>query len=348
MKRFIAMALAMLSLGLAAMGEPENGSEKGASAPTLEQTRYHFEHNALPRYFYDDPANTLETLRRNGVYRLWAALADENGVTYPYHSQDFIEHWYDLDDGTTILQVVMPRPTVTPQCYRLYMVFRPGAGEAHYYTVEYENLLGETALLCGWDAGHRHVSYGPAAVSDPDGTALTEEVRQVAAQAGITLPIRSDEETDRGTGEELIRIECPQQGFAIMADPSCSCDYQEGTGLSVYTEHTGSIPYVIVWRSEDKLAEPFEYIREQFTPYMQRQYGDDLVSCVEYEGCELGGKQLPAGLYTYRLQGHLIDMLRLYDSTGNRTVAYTAKYIQGQGDATLAALETAIRTFEAD
>ena len=41
-------------------------------------------------------------------------------------------------------------------------------------------------------------------------------------------------------------------------------------------------------------------------------------------------------------------MLRIYDSTGKRTVAYTAKYIQGQGEETLKALDNAVRSFKAE
>ena len=47
-------------------------------------------------------------------------------------------------------------------------------------------------------------------------------------------------------------------------------------------------------------------------------------------------------------------MIRIYDSTGERTVAYSAKYLADDGETnpkaeeTLAALDTAVRNFKAD
>ena len=133
-----------------------------------------------------------------------------------------------------------------------------------------------------------------------------------------------------------------------MADKSYSWDYEDGTGISIYTETTGSIPYIIVYQGEDLIGEPLEYIKEQYSPYMQSKYGRDLVRCEEVEDYEIGGKKLPAGLYTYSLQGHMVEMIRIYDSTGKRTVAYTAKYLQGEGDKTLEALDNAVKYFKAE
>ena len=45
------------------------------------------------------------------------------------------------------------------------------------------------------------------------------------------------------------------------------------------------------------------------------------------------------------MQEYVVDMVRLYDSTGEQTVAYTAKFLDGEGDAAIDALDTAIRTF---
>ena len=332
--------------------EPTAAPEAPEAALTLERVRYHFEHSALPRFFYEAPENVIQVLYERGIYPVWTSLADENGVAYPYTADDYAVNRYDMDDGTTVLQAVMPRPEVSPQCFRVYFVYNPDRGIMGYYTIEYENLLGESALTCGWTEDRQHVEYGGAALldpADPDyASALQAEAGEIAKLAGASVNPVADSEAPVETPyipEDLAEIPCPQQGFAVMADPAFPWDYQEGTGVTIYTEEAGRIPYVIVFRSEDLLGEPFEYLKEQYTPHIQDKYGDDLVYYQEYENYSLGGKQLPAGVYTYRLQGHLIDLIRVYDSTGTQTVVYTAKYIQGQAEPTLSALHDAIRYF---
>lgn len=342
----------------AANPEPEAGAQDAAAGGvTLAKARYHYEHNALPRYFYDDPANMLRVLEESGTYRLWAALADENGVNYPYEAGDYAERLYTTGDGATLMQIEMPAPGEAPQCYRVYMVYNPATGDAAYYTVEYEGLLGDSAMLCGWSKDREHTVYGGAAVLDRDDanrdSALLAEAQQVARLAGCSpsltasadaAPVPDDAEPDGN----LALIACPELGFTTMADPAYSWDYRAGTGISIYTQNEGVIPYVIVFRSEDLLGEPFEYIHEQYTPHIRQKYGQALESFEEIEGYEIGGKALPAGRYSYYVGDTLVDMLRLMDSTGSRTVSYTAKFIHGDGEATLAALDAAIRNFRAE
>ena len=172
--------------------------------------------------------------------------------------------------------------------------------------------------------------------------AMCAQIDAVAQNAAIYPP---EGEAKDGDDDNLAAIDCPEQGFSTKADPAYSWDYQEGNGITIYTGSAGSIPYVTVYSSGDLIAEPLEFIREQYTPHMKSRYGKDLVSFTEYDEYKVGGKLLPAGLYTYRLQGYLIDMLRVLDSTGGHTVAFTAKYVQGKGADTLRALDTAVRCF---
>ena len=334
------------------------GEAAASGGATLEQLRYHFEHSALPRYFFDDPANMLDVLNGVGAFTLFSSLGDENGVEYAYTLDDFPQHMYTAPDGTQMLQLDLPLPEVAPQCYRIYMIYNPDTQFAAYYTIEYENLLGETALLCSWDAEGNHADYGAVEAAE-QGTegyaeALFAEAQMVADFAGVSTEL-TEVEPEHGEPDaftpytgELAVIPCPEQGFTTQANPAYEWDYQEGTGITIYTEEGGRIPYVIVFQSEDWLADPMEYIKEQYSPAIVKKYGDDMVGYELYEYYDIGGKSLPAGKYTYKVQDHVVDMLRIFDSTGKRTVTYTAKYEQGMGDATLAALDTAIRGFQAE
>ena len=143
-------------------------------------------------------------------------------------------------------------------------------------------------------------------------------------------------------------LSCPELGFSTAVDPAFSALYDAEDGLYVSLSGEGKIPYVLVYRTGDRLGDPAEYIREQWTPHMQQQYGEDLVSYVEYEYYDVGGKQLPAGLYSYRLQGFIIDALRIIESTPQGTVIYTVKYVNGEGDETLAALDDIVRCMQQD
>ncbi len=165
MKRLIAMLLALILLAaLPALAEA--APEEEASGVTLERMRYFFEHNVMPRYFHEDPQMMLDVLKENGIYALWASLADENGVEYPYQEGDFTLNWYE-PDGMTVLQIGMPAPEVSPQCFRIYMAYDPASGSAGYYTIEYDNMLGEAAFLCSWTADMTHMNYGGAEILDP-------------------------------------------------------------------------------------------------------------------------------------------------------------------------------------
>ncbi len=338
--------------GSTAQGDVPAVTDAEEAAWTPARARYQFEHSILPRYFYEDPQNMLDTIGRVGVYALWQSIATENGIDPTYPAGDYVERWYTAGDGAVLLQALQPQPDDNTLCYRIYFVYDAAAGNAGYYTVEYDNLLGEAAFLCGWSQAHEHVNYGGAAILDPAGddreAALEAEAAQVAELAGISGALVPGDARTEAPDDGLAVIECPEQGFSTLADPAYAWDYREGTGISIYTQSAGSIPYVIVYRAEDLIVEAYEYIVEQYTPHIKNQYGEDLVEYTEYEAYDIGGKALPAGLYTYRLQGYLIDLLRLYDSTGDRTVAYTAKYILGEGDATLAALDAAVRGFRTE
>ena len=261
----------------AQQSQPEQSSEGESSGWTLYDVRYGFEHSMLPRYFYEVPENMLNALAESGIYSLWEAVSTENGVNPTYPEDDYISHWYTASDGSTLLQIELPEPDGNTLCYRIYFVYNAENGVIGYYTMEGDEMMEDAGFICTWDAEHSHTILGAMPVLDktsPDyQEGLFSEAVQIADLAGISTSLKTDNEDDSpDTAEVLYRIiSCPELGFSTMADASYSWDYQEGTGITIYTENKGSIPYAIIYQSGDLIEDPYEYIQEQVTPYYQKK-----------------------------------------------------------------------------
>ena len=147
--------------------------------------------------------------------------------------------------------------------------------------------------------------------------------------------------------EELQTVSCPEMGFSLKCLPEYVTAYDDAEGVTIYTENEGYIPYVMVYSSGDVL-DPVEYIEEMFTPHIIDQYGPNLISYDEYDTYAIGGKQVAAGIYSYFLQGYIIDLIRVYDVIDGRGVSFTAKYIQDEREATLNALDLAVSSYVSD
>ncbi len=207
-----------------------------------------------------------------------------------------------------------------------------------FYVAHYIQGEGDTALA----------ALDMAVANFNDGSAApAPQTTEAPAPQTTEAPSPQVTEAPRDTAG-LTAAPCPELGFSTLCDPSVLQKYEDGTGLNLFIEGEERIPYVLVYQNGDLIGDAGEYLREQYTPYMKNKYGDDLVGYTEYEYYDIGGKQLPAALYTYRVQGTLVDMLRIMDSTGSQTVSYTAKYVQGNGDATMDALDKAVRYYQPD
>ena len=148
--------------------------------------------------------------------------------------------------------------------------------------------------------------------------------------------------------EKLQVVRCPEMEFSTVCGTNYKWKYTARDGITIYTERQGSIPYVLVFRSEDWIVDVADYIREQYTPQMKKKYGKDLVASKEYDHFTIAGRDLAVGMYTYKLQGYLIDMIRAYEVQDRHTVIYTAKYIRGKGEDTLNALKLAVAGYRPD
>lgn len=174
----------------------ESGKASDGDTPTVAQARYYFEHNALPRYFYEDPENMLNVLEDIGIYQLWEAFTTENGIDAVYTPKDCVQRWYAAGDGTTLLQVQLPEPDANTLCYRIYFIHSAATGKSAYYTVESDEFLPEYSFICTWDAQRTHaiMDEGPVLDKSDAGyeTALAEEARHIAGLAGFSSELSPD------------------------------------------------------------------------------------------------------------------------------------------------------------
>ena len=164
MKKLFALLLALcLLVPCFAFGE---AAESEAEAQlTLHDVRYYFEHRLNREYFFTYTEGWFDTFREKGPYDFWKWFTDQIPFDAPYTESDFGVRETDRD-GIHMMLLEMPKPEQTPDCSRIWMCFEKETGKAWYYTVEYDNFMGEAWFLCEWvktgegDDSWTHMDYG--------------------------------------------------------------------------------------------------------------------------------------------------------------------------------------------
>lgn len=151
-----------------------------------------------------------------------------------------------------------------------------------------------------------------------------------------------NEWTDYTCAEEKFSTQIPADGTAV---------YEEGTGLVIYTEKSGSIPYVIVSRRPTPVSDPVNYLNNTYREHLEEKYGNDYIAMNEAKDWTLGGKTLTGALYMYKVKDVTIILIRLIDSREDGDVEYTIKYEKDkdeQRSKTMAAANTAVRSYQTE
>ncbi|MBQ9325429.1 MAG: hypothetical protein IJ246_06650 [Clostridia bacterium] len=252
-----------------------------------------------------------------------------------------------FDENTYFEEVWLPylRSVYTGQHYN----YLSDEGTTRNYSVGGRDMTGRTYRLAftgraslGWVLFDRwqgrvirYEAYFPE--ENPDGTLLllSEAVRSVT---GSTLKPSASQQS-------LSSVDCPQQHFSFSAGAAYPKKFTDRDGMTVYISREGSIPYIMVYRTNDRIMETYEYLKEQYTPHMEEMYGSDLIRKSVYEQYAIGGKLVSAGVYDYMLQGYSVVMVRIMDVSDSGTVLFTAKYLKGEGAETMMALDAAVRSF---
>jgi len=156
--------------------------------------------------------------------------------------------------------------------------------------------------------------------------------------AGCTiLPAMAEETADYICEEENFKTRIPLNG---------SSGYEKNTGLVIYTDVPGYIPYVIVHRRplDKKFNNPVNYLNNVYREYLEGKHEDTGTNPAKK--WEVGGKELIGARYMYKIGKYTVVQVQLIEIREAGDVEYTAKYIQGEDAATMAALDTAVKYYQ--
>ena len=140
---------------------------------------------------------------------------------------------------------------------------------------------------------------------------------------------------------------CAEERFSTRVPAAATAGYEENNGLVIYTDASGYIPYVIVHRRSagKKFNDPVNYLNNVYREYIENKYGDGFLGMNPAKTWEIGGKELLGARYMFKVGEYTVVQLQLIEIRDAGDVEYTAKYVDGKDEATLAALDTAVRYF---
>ena len=141
---------------------------------------------------------------------------------------------------------------------------------------------------------------------------------------------------------------CAEDGYATKIPADAAAVYEQGNGLTVYTEKEGSIPYVIIHRRtpEQKFKNPVNYLNNVYREYMENKYNDQYLGMIgTAKARETGGKQILAAEYRFKIGKYTVVQLVLIETRDAGDVEYIVKYVEGKEKVTLTALDMIVRYY---
>ena len=139
---------------------------------------------------------------------------------------------------------------------------------------------------------------------------------------------------------------CEEESFKTKIPLAGSSGYEKNTGLVIYTDVPGYIPYVIVHRRplDKKFNNPVNYLNNVYREYLEGKHEDTGTNPAKK--WEVGGKELIGARYMYKIGKYTVYHVQLIEIREGGDVEYTAKYIQGEDAATMAALDAAVKYYQ--
>ena len=130
--------------------------------PDINSNRYFFEHQFLPKLYYDPNILLPVEIKRNPelLNMNWKNILEKTNVPDAYPDGIWKVQGYEIDPHTAVMRVVCPEPEKEPQCYWIHLLFQYNLKKRFFFTVEKGGLFEEGPFLCGWDRNLKHLNFG--------------------------------------------------------------------------------------------------------------------------------------------------------------------------------------------
>ena len=129
--------------------------------PDIAQARYFFEHQFLPKVFYENRQGVPVGVKKNPdvIHLNWENILKKYDLSDPYPSEAWKTEMFEIDPHLACLRLLCPEPEKETFCYWIYMLFRYDFSKLYYFTVEKGGFLDSGPFLCGWNPELKHVMF---------------------------------------------------------------------------------------------------------------------------------------------------------------------------------------------
>lgn len=140
---------------------------------TLYELRYYFEHELLPRYFFEYTVPFLEEIfeaytedtesNQNPLFDIIFEMAQEQEIDFPYNQEQYKAEIVGLNEDEVMIRIRLPEPEETILCSDIYLLFSiEDLSKKRYFTIELleRKKRRNYYCLCEWEEDGSHANYG--------------------------------------------------------------------------------------------------------------------------------------------------------------------------------------------
>ena len=130
--------------------------------PDMKQARYFFEHQFLPKVFYENRQGVPVGIKKNPdvIHLNWENILKNYNLEDPFPQDAWKTQMFEIDPHLACIRLLCPEAVNETDCCWIFMLFRYDFTKMYYFTVEKGGFLGAGPYLCGWNPELKHILFG--------------------------------------------------------------------------------------------------------------------------------------------------------------------------------------------